>query len=309
MASARVAVVGAGLSGAACAQALRERGIGVEIFERGRGPGGRMASPSLHGRRVDMGAAYFTVKDPAFATVADGWIDRGLAHRWTDTFDVVSSEGRDVTTGPMRFATSGGLRSLVRDLLPDDVRFERPIDSLDELSHDAVVLAMPDPQAARLAPDACDWVDFEPVIAVAAGWTERRWAVADAAFVNDDPDVSFIGDDGARRGDGAPVLVAHATAARARAHLDRPEDAVAPVLAALDRTLGVSEEPVWTHAHRWTFAKPAGTHGQDEFALIDGPRLVGVCGDAWCPTGAPRVESAWLSGQRLGRAIADALSA
>ena len=125
MASARVAVVGAGLSGAACAQALRERGIGVEIFERGRGPGGRMASPTLHRRRVDMGAAYFTVKDPAFATVADGWIDRGLAHRWTDTFDVVSSEGRDVTTGPMRFATSGGLRSLVRDLLPDDVRFER----------------------------------------------------------------------------------------------------------------------------------------------------------------------------------------
>jgi predicted NAD/FAD-dependent oxidoreductase len=256
-----------------------------------------------------MGAAYFTVKDPAFATVADGWIDRGLAHRWTDTFDVVSSEGRDVTTGPMRFATSGGLRSLVRDLLPDDVRFERPIDSLDELSHDAVVLAMPDPQAARLAPDACDWVDFEPVIAVAAGWTERRWAVADAAFVNDDPDVSFIGDDGARRGDGAAVLVAHATAARARAHLDRPEDAVAPVLAALDRTLGVSEKPVWTHVHRWTFAKPAGTHGQAEFALIDRPRLVGVCGDAWCPTGAPRVESAWLSGRRLGLAIADAISA
>ena len=100
----------------------------------------------------------------------------------------------------------------------------------------------------------------------------------------------------------------HATAARARAHLDRPEEAVAPVLAALDRTLGVSEDPEWTHVHRWTFAKPAGTHGQAEFALVDSPRLVGVCGDAWCPTGAPRVESAWLSGQRLGLAIADAIS-
>ena len=125
MASARVAVVGAGLSGAACAQALGERGIGVEIFERGRGPGGRMASPTLHGRRVDMGAAYFTVKDPAFATVTDGWVRRGLAHRWTDTFDVVSSEGRDVTTGPMRFATSGGLRSLVREAASNVIKHAR----------------------------------------------------------------------------------------------------------------------------------------------------------------------------------------
>ena len=307
MTSPRVAVIGAGLSGAACAGALRERGVDVEIFERGHGPGGRMASPTVRGRRVDIGAAYFTVKDPEFSALTDGWIDRGLAHHWTDTFDVVSPGGRDVTAGPPRFATSGGLRSLVRDLLPDDVQFGCQIDSLDGLPHDAVVLAMPDPQAARLAPDACEWVDYEPVIAVAAGWTQRWWGIADAAFVNDDADVSFIADDGARRGDGAAVLVAHSTAARARAHLDRPEDAVAPMLAAVHRALSFCEEPLWTQVHRWTFAKPAGTHGEAEFGLVDDSRPLGICGDAWCPTGAPRVESAWLSGRRLGSAIAKAL--
>ena len=308
MASARVAVVGAGLSGVACVTALRERGLAVDLFERGRAPGGRMASPTLHGRRVDVGAAYFTVKDPAFSAVADGWIARGLAHPWTDTFDVVSADERDTSTGPVRFATSGGLRSLVRDLLADDIRLEAQIDSVDDLPHDAVVLAMPDPQAARLAPDACDWVEYEPVIAVAAGWSRQCWPITDAAFVNGDPDVSFVADDGARRGDGAAVLVAHSTAARAGKHLDRPEDAVEPVLAALRRLLDVSAEPVWTHVHRWTFAKPTGTHGEAEYALIARQRLLGICGDAWCPTGAPRVESAWLSGRRLGAAIADALS-
>ena len=307
MASPRVAVVGAGLSGAACAHALTQRGIAVEMFERGRAPGGRMASPTVQGRRVDVGAAYFTVKDSGFSAVADSWVERGLAHPWTDTFDVLSPDGRDATTGPVRFATSGGLRSLVRDLVPEGIRIETEIDTLDDLDHDAVVLAMPDPQAARLAPDACVWVDYEPVIAVAAGWGQRSWSLADAAFVNDDPDVSFIADDGSRRGDGAAVLVAHTTASRARRHLDPPADAVAPVLAALRRLLDVTVEPSWTHVHRWTFAKPADTHGDAEFALVTSDRLLGVCGDAWCPSGAPRVESAWMSGRRLGAAIADAV--
>lgn len=296
------------MSGAACASALRQRGIDVEMFERGRAPGGRMASPRLHGRRVDLGAAYFTAKDRGFAAVVDDWVTRRLVHPWTDTFEVLSPDRRDATTGPVRFAAGGGLRSLARDLLPGDVRLGAPVDSLDTLDHDAVVLAMPDPQAARLAPGAFDWVDYEPVIAVAAGWSGRCWNLRDAAFVNDDPDVSFLADDGARRGDRAPVLVAHTTAARARRHLDSPADALAPVLAALRRLLDVPIEPVWTHAHRWTFAKPTGTHGDAGFGLRTDQRPLGVCGDAWCPSGAPRVESAWASGVRIGDAVADALS-
>ena len=300
-----VAVIGAGLSGAACAHALRESGVDVEVIDRSRAPGGRMASPELHGRRVDVGAAYFTVKEPDFRAIVEGWTSEGLVREWTDTFDVFSAEGPDRTSGPMRYAAPGGLRSLVRASLPVDVRSGASVDSLDALDHDAVVLAMPDPQAARLAPDAADWVDYDPVIAVAAGWATRCWPVADAAFVNDDPDVTTIADDGSRRGDGAAVLVAHTTSERARAHLEAPDDAVAPVLAALNRILGPTEKPEWTHAHRWTFAKPVGTHGDDAFSLtVRSGRPLGLCGDSWCPSGAPRIESAWLSGHRLGVALA-----
>ncbi|WP_024444565.1 NAD(P)/FAD-dependent oxidoreductase [Mycolicibacterium iranicum] len=308
MAVRRVAVIGAGMSGAACAQALSQRGIAVDMFERGRTGGGRMSSPTVHERRVDLGAAYLTAKDESFAALVDDWVRRGLARPWTDTFDVVSPSGRDVTSGPVRYAAAHGLRSLVKDLLPDEVRYDSQTGSMNVLDHDAVVLAMPDPQAARLIPDAFEWVDYDPVIAVAAGWPERCWDLSDAAFVNDDPDISFIADDGARRGDGAPVLVVHTTAGRARRHLDRPDDAVAPVLNAVGRLLGVAAEPVYAHVHRWTFAKPVGTHGDDAYGLLPGDRPVGVCGDAWCPSGAPRVESAWLSGRRLAGAIAEVLS-
>ena len=305
MMSSRVAVIGAGLSGAACARALCERGIAVDVVERGRAPGGRMASPMLHGRRVDVGAAYFTAKETDFISTVDRWSASGLVRQWTDTFDVFSADGHGRTSGPVRYATPHGLRSLVRDALPEEVRREGEVGSLDELDHDAIVLAMPDPQAARLAPDAADWVTYEPVVTVVAGWAQRCWPIADAAFVNDDADITTVADDGSRRGDGAAVLVTHTTAQRATCHLESPDEAVAPVLEALRRVLDVTAAPEWTHAHRWTFAKPVATHGDSAFGLTTSAgRPLGLCGDSWCPSGAPRIESAWLSGHRLGAALA-----
>ena len=307
--SPHVAVIGAGMSGSACARVLSDHGLTVDLIDRGHRPGGRMASPRVDGRRVDVGAGYFTAKEPEFVAVVEGWVDAGLARDWTDTFDVVSPDGRKTTSGPMRYGAPDGLRSLVEHSVPDDARSAVEITSLEELDHDAVVLAMPDPQAARLAPDAAEWVTYEPVIAVAAGWARRQWPITDAAFVNDDADVSFIADDGARRGDGAAVLVAHTTSDRARRHLDQPDDAVAPMLDALRRLLDLTAAPEWTRAHRWTFAKPDGTHGDEPFGLTEHQgRPLGLCGDSWCPSGAPRVESAWLSGHRLGTALAARLA-
>jgi renalase len=282
--------------------------MSVDLIDSGRAPGGRMASPELHGRRVDIGAAYFTATDADFVAIVAGWTARGLVREWTDTFDVYSADGHHRAAGPTRYATPQGLRSLVRAALPDGVRSGETIVALEELDHDAVVLAMPDPQAARLATDVVDWVAYEPVIAVAAGWAKRCWPIADAAFVNDDPDLAFVADDGSRRGDGAAVLVAHTTAPRARVHLENPDTAVAPVLEALRRVLAVTAAPEWTHAQRWTFAKPANTHGDNAFGLVaHSGRPLGLCGDSWCPSGTPRIESAWLSGHRLGAALADKL--
>jgi renalase len=316
-----IAIIGAGIAGVACAQALRAQGVAVELIDRGRAPGGRMASPEVHGRRVDIGAAYFTVSDPFFAAVVARWTDCGLARPWTNTLGVLSPAGHGSTTGPLRYAAPGGLRSLVRAELsgpttenpPIPVRSDTTITELSQLSADVVVLAMPDPQAAALAPDAAEWVAYDPVITVVAGWdapdppdnSAGLARIAAAAFVNDDPDLSLIAHDGARRGDEAPVLVAHTTSERARAHLSEPDTAIQPVLAAVDRHLGPMTRPAWTWAHRWTYAKPAGTHGAAAFGLSTyGGRLLGLCGDSWCPGGAPRIESAWLSGHRLGLELA-----
>ena len=297
-----VTIVGAGIAGAACAAALRDAAVPVRVIERGRAPGGRMASPEIHGRRVDVGAGYFTVRDDGFAQIVSRWEAGGLARPWTDTFDVIGT-GIDPehSSGPTRWATPNGLRSLVRDLLTG-IEVQTGV-TVDRLPEGEVVLAMPDAQAARLAP-VPDAVENDATIAVVCGFTAREWAFTDAAFVKDHPAVSFIADDGARRGDGAAVLVAHSTPELARRHLDDPESAVAPIVAVLGELLGVAP-PLWTHVHRWGLAKPAGAHDSTfgRTSVGDG-RTVGLAGDQWCPHGSPRVETAWRSGTNLAAEIA-----
>ena len=303
-----VTVVGGGISGLACARAVRDAGGSVRVIDRGRRPGGRLASRTIEGRAVDLGASYFVVgEDERFTRVVADWEARGIARPWTDTFSAIDADGSETRkTGPMRWAAPGGLRSLALDLADGlDIESERAVESVAPFRVDGadageVVLAMPEPQARRLV----DGIpvrpqEWEPVIAVALRWEERRWpADLHGAFVNGDPDVAFLADDGDRRGDGAPVLVVHTTGERAARHLDDPDAAIAPVTAATRRLLRIDVEPVATYAHRWTFARPARTMGEPFFRS---PGL-SMCGDAWGESAA--VRTAWVSGDALGRALA-----
>ena len=327
--AAQVAVVGAGISGVACARALRAAGVEPVLLERARVVGGRLASRRLPAgadrstdrytdRYTDLGASYFTVTDAGFQAVVDDWAARGLARPWTDTFGVLrpGTGLARTTTGPVRWAATGGLRSLVADLAGDlavrtgvavrTVTGSAGGPAVDGTRYAAVVLALPDPQAlGLLGPElgaeraATAGRAWRPVLALAAGFTDRPWdggAFVDGAFVEGSEVLAWVADDGRRRGDGAPVLVAHSTGPWAAARLAEPEQAGPGLLAELARTVpgldGVP--PAWTHVHRWTYAAPE--EGREaEYHL--GPARVGLCGDGW---GRPRVETAWRSGTLLG---------
>ncbi len=64
--SRRIAVVGAGMAGIACARTLVQAGHQVRVFERLAAPGGRMASLASPFGSFDHGAQYFTVRDARF---------------------------------------------------------------------------------------------------------------------------------------------------------------------------------------------------------------------------------------------------
>lgn len=315
----QVVVVGAGISGVACARELAGAGVDVRLLDRGRRLGGRMASRRFEGRPADIGASYLTVDDDDFAAIVEQWRERGLARPWTDTFGVLApGEEPAAKTGPVRWGTPGGIRTLVEALAEGlDVAAEHEVArvartsagglEVDGVAARAVVLAMPDPQAARLL-DPAEHADvhaaldvaFEPVLALTATYAERCWRdLPHGAFVNDDPVLSWIADDGRRRGDDAPVLVAHSTPDLAAQHLSDPAAAGPALVAALGRLVGAGQEPDHAHVHRWSLARPA--RGREHATYLLDPDLLGVCGDAW--SARPRVEGAWLSGRDLGREL------
>jgi renalase len=306
-----VVVVGAGLSGVAAARTLQDAGLDVLVLERARHVGGRMASPRTDDRVVDTGASYFTVADPAFEAVAQDWRRRGLARPWTDTFQVADDGELRPKPGPMRWAAPGGLRTLVEDLAhgldvqEQTVRQVEVGPAVDGRTADVVVLAMPDPQAHRLlgpvfqAERAALDDPFEPVLALTARWAEAAWPAFDGAFVPGDPIVSWIADDGRRRDDFAPVLVAHSTPEFAGEHLHAPEQAAPLLELAVRDVLGIQTQALSTRVQRWTFARPTGSRA-DRYFLSE--NRIGLCGDAW--SDRPRVEAAYLSGVAVGRAVA-----
>lgn len=300
----RVTVVGAGISGVACARALRSAGAAVTVVDRS-GVGGRMLSRRLgDGRTVDLGASYLTATDPGFAAIVRDWRSRGLAREWTDTFAVAGPDGlRARAAGPMRYAAPAGLSALVVDLAAGlDVGVAN-LSTVDDLDQDAVVLAMPDPAAAALLaepPGELTGSEWEPVTAAVLRYPDRRWPPdLHGAFVNDDEVLAFVADDGDRRGDGAPVLVAHTTGRFAR----RRDGEVSTVITAVHRALeiGGTDPPEVLLVHQWQQARPVTTQGR-EYWLRDG---IGICGDAW--SDQPRVQSAWLSGHALGERLSQGL--
>ena len=319
----RVGVVGAGISGIACASALHQAGVDVVVLDRGHRVGGRMASRRIRGsalpyegRVVDVGASYFTASDPRFITVVQDWISRGLVRPWTDEFAVLDPGSDPVSKlGPLRYASPTGLRSLVEDLAADlpNVLFPQEVSSvvrtsfgalIDDIYVDVAVLAMPDAQLRDLLSEddqvlaALQTTPWDPVLALVAAYAERSWGDLDGAFINHSAVLSFLADDGRRRGDDAPVLVAHSGSVLAARYLDDPARAIPPMLAELRKVMGLSVDPDWVEIRRWSLARPRASHVGPFY--FDG--FVGICGDAWGPVS--RVETAWLSGDLLGRQIA-----
>lgn len=210
----RVAVVGAGIAGLACARRLAEAGSPVRVLDRGRGPAGRAATRRVEVRaggderllRFDHGAQYTTARDPRFREAVEEMARRGDAAPWEGRIGTLPArtpdlpaEGTEQGGGgerPTRWVGVPGMSALGRHLARGlDVGWGLAVEGIEPAGADgppwtlvdaggrtrgpfgAVVVAPPGPQAAPLL----EGVSPDLAAAARAHRTRPCWA-AMAAF-------------------------------------------------------------------------------------------------------------------------------
>lgn len=305
-----VLVIGAGMAGVSCAQALSGAGQSVLLLDKGRGIGGRIAT-----RRVtlpvgevsfDHGAQYVSARDDEFAKR----LEQAGAVLWQD-----GAPRRHLVGTP-------GMSALVRALAQGlEIRQSCEVSALQRTSQGwtattpmgniharRVVVTIPAPQIERLL--GAD----HPLSVAVAGIQMQPCLTLMAAFSPDSPrpvlhrydpthPLAWIAQNSAKpaRGDGAVTWVAQAGPDWSATFLEGAPDLIAgQMLPLLCDVIGTDRDAaLHVSVHRWRYARAAQPLGQPFLRSADRSLYLG--GD-WC-LGA-RVEDAWTSGRAIARDIA-----
>jgi predicted NAD/FAD-dependent oxidoreductase len=320
-----IAVIGAGIAGTACASALQSAGFEVSLFDKSRGPGGRMSTRRGDGWQCDHGAQYFTARAPAFRAEVARWEAAGVAAKWHAQ---VRSFGGDHAAGGAeaggateRFVGAPRMSSVaawlasslalscgvtISGLQRDAAGWSLLVQDGHALgeAYDMVVLAVPAPQAApllrKVAPHQAALAEQ---VRMAGCWSlmldyDAPLALNfEAAFINQGP-MRWVARDSSKPGrTGRESWLLHASAEWSEEHIERDGDEVAAMLLEAFARWGGPAPQRWS-AHRWRYASTP--QARDEVCLWEPAQGLGVCGD-WLNGGT--VEAAWLSGQALAQRI------
>ena len=310
----RAAIIGAGIAGLACADALRSAGVRVTLFDKARGIGGRMSTRRAVTPRgeiaFDHGATHFTVRSAAFRERVAQWQADGCALPWPDA-------GQDAWIGAPTM--NAPLKNMADS---HEVHLGAAITALSRADgqwflhrekercgpFDIAVVAIPGEQAAPLL----SLHDFGMARAAMAAHSRPIWSAMFAFrqslgggpdFIRGPAPIIYAVRSNARPGRAkSEHWVVQADWSWSEAHLADDQATVCDLLLSeLGALIGNAvPEPCFAAAQRWMFGQPSGSDlghlWNDEIAL-------GACGD-WLSHGF--VEHAWSGGTALGTAIAAA---
>jgi predicted NAD/FAD-dependent oxidoreductase len=328
-----VLVVGAGMAGLLAGRRLLEGGVRVQVLDKGRGPGGRMATRFRDDWRFDHGAQYLTVRHSRFQERVNHWLKEGWIREWSKGF-VVDEEGP--TEQYPRYCGVDGMVSLtaalaeglplqlgtrVESMIPKEGVWRVQTDGGTQWEARALLLTPPVPQVRALCdesrlhlPDeiraSLDAVSYHPCFAV-MGISPVPTAIPEPGGAGSSAGpIAWIAD---QKQKGLPVsgtdqgvsVVIHASPAWSRQHLEEDREVVGQTLisvAAKWLPEGLSDVQV----HRWLYSQPATFPPQqaEPFLMTNAPLPLAFAGDAF---GGARIEGAALSGISAADALLDML--
>jgi predicted NAD/FAD-dependent oxidoreductase len=311
-------VIGAGIAGLSCAGALRDANVAVTLMDKGRRPGGRVATRRADGMVFNHGAQFASARGPGFAALlrisaAAPWPEAG-AGRFAfqpgmSALPAAIAEGLTVLTERhVAFLHWRGDAWDARHFPAAAMRPGEIANTGGDIAgpFDAVLVAAPAPQAAALL-DTAGHAALSAAARTAV--IAPCWAVM-ARFPSpvDGPGVlrsktapiAWAARESSRPGGlaGAETWTLHAGAAWSRTHLEDPPETVCAALLAEFRSMTGAPEADWSRAHRWRHALVETPVGQP--SLWDSAARLGACGD-WCLGG--RIEAAFDSGASLATQV------
>lgn len=311
-----IAVIGAGIAGLSAARSLADAGHDVAVFDKGRGPGGRMATRRLEDCAFDHGAQYFTVKDRRFRRYVESWCQDGIVSPWkarvviakSGRFDATDSSAVRYIGVPSMSAVPEHLAASLHVSYGARVAALEPADGQWRLvtasgtkhgPFDGVILALPPPQAAPLLTPTpalaarVGGVALAPCWSVMVTFEDPLGLDIDAAFIAQS-ELAWVARNASKPGRPPhESWVLHATPAWSTVHLEADPEVVAEVLlSAFFESTGANRSRTrHLNAHRWRYAQALSplTDG----CLWNAEARIAVCGD-WCL--GSRIEGAFLSG-------------
>ena len=325
----RVAIVGSGLSGLTAGIRLRQQGHDVTVFEKSRGPGGRMAAKRVSGGSADIGAQYFTARNPEFLPFLRAYAGEASFSVWPGRFGFRSEQGEwGRFPDESRYVGTPRMTAITRALAAHvEVVTETRVETLSRTGQtwtlldstgnrlgefDQVIITAPPAQARALLADS-NLTELaarleEPVQkvlpcwAVAAHFAQTPWTEHEGMRV-EHPVLYWVANNSSKPGreDSGQWWVLHAAPEWTKSHVETPAPEVARLMIEAFRELtGCSAEPDEVVTHRWLYARSE--DGNRPGHLWFAGDNIGIAGD-WLSGG--RVEGAFNSASGLVDAMCD----
>lgn len=323
----RIAIVGSGLSGLTAAIKLKQQGHDVTVFEKSRGPGGRLAAKRVADGSVDMGAQYFTSRNPDFLPFLTEFAGDSSFATWNGRFGFQDKQGQwQAFPDEPRYVGTPRMTAVSRALSAHaTVVAETRIESLGRTDKgwalsdtngkrmgefDQVIITAPPAQArdllaqsnlAELAAQLDDAISrVLPCWAVAAHFEENPWPGHEGMRC-DHPALFWVANNSSKPGrkstdqvgNGA-WWVLHANPEWTGRNVDAsPEHVTATLIAAFRELTGTEVAVTDAVTHRWLYARSEGGANPGHLWFQD--QSIGLAGD-------------WLSGGRVEGAFDSACS-
>ena len=156
----KIGIIGAGLSGIIAARELARQGHDVELVEKSRSVGGRLATRRIGDGRADHGAVYFTVRGEELEREVQSWMNANWVQVWyADPYP--------------RYVAINGMNALAKRLAEDlTVQLNKRVENVQveedgtvtvktdvtTRSYDQVVMTAPLPQSFELLGSLVDQI-------------------------------------------------------------------------------------------------------------------------------------------------------